>query len=171
MEFTNLRAVLKDLADEIGSNYASQLGANGHDATFTLSRSAADPSLHRVEVESDGVVVTFDLPAYWKYVENGTPPHWPPKAAIDKWIEVKPVIPRPGRDGRIPSPSQLSYLIRRKIATVGTTGTGDLKEARDRTLPWWFDRISAAILEDVQAELGDVLLHTGGPRIIEGRLL
>lgn len=167
MEYANLRAVLKELADEVGQNYADTLQRNGHPTTQnTLGLSALDPALHHVEVESYGLSVSLDLPSYWKYVEHGTTPHWPPAAAIDKWIQIKPVIPRPGRDGRIPSPASLSFLIRRKIAEVGTEGTNDLANARDRTLPWWYERIKAALLDDVQEELGDVILKVGGGQTI-----
>lgn len=168
MDFPHLRSVLKELGDEIGRNYASVLGQHGRNTTQrTLARSAEDSALHKVVAESDGYTVTFDLPTYWKYVENGTRPHWPPKAAIDRWIEIKPVIPRPGRDGRIPSPASLSYLIRRKIATVGTEGTHDLRAAREHTLPWWYDRIKEAMLQDVADQFADTILKVGGGKVIE----
>ena len=36
---------------------------------------------------------------------------------------MKPVLPRPGRNGKLPSTEQLAYLIGRKISKVGTKPT------------------------------------------------
>lgn len=149
LDFPALTAALKTMADEIGTNYGDSLTRNKHDATKALSTAARDTTLHKITVEGDDIVVTFDLPSYWKYVENDTRPHWPPYEAIAKWIEVKPVIPRPGRNGRIPTPKQLNYLIRRKIATEGTTGTHDLEKAVSASLPFWETKIAEALADDL----------------------
>ena len=169
-DYPRLEAVLKEFADELGYNYADTIERNGHNASRALSKAAADPGLHRIEVERDGYLVVFDLPSYWKYIEHGTRPHWPPHDAIRRWIDIKPVIPRPDKRGRIPSPESLTFLIRRKIAAVGTEGTGDLATSRDRTLPWWMDRIREAFAADLQEDLDEVLLKGIGGRVIEGRL-
>ena len=67
--------------------------------------------------------VYFDLPPYFYFAENGRRPGgFPPPDAILKWIQFKRLVPRPGRDGKIPSTNQLVYLISRKIATKGTKG-------------------------------------------------
>ena len=67
--------------------------------------------------------VYFDLPPYFYFAENGRRPgKFPPPDAILKWIQFKRLVPRPGRDGKIPSTNQLVYLISRKIATKGTKG-------------------------------------------------
>lgn len=167
MTFDNLREVLRDFAHDVGENYAAVIESNRHNASRTLSSSATDPMRQKVTLEAGSMVVSFDLPEYWKYIENGTRPHWPPLDAIARWIEIKPVIPRPGRDGRIPSPASLSYLIRRKIANVGTEGTHDLRAAREHTLPWWYDRIKAAMLQDVADQFADTILKVGGGKVIE----
>ena len=67
--------------------------------------------------------VYFDLPAYFQFAENGRRPgKFPPPDAILKWVQFKRLVPRPGRDGKVPSTNQLVYLISRKIATKGTEG-------------------------------------------------
>ena len=67
--------------------------------------------------------VYFDLPPYFHFAENGRRPgKFPPPDAILKWVQFKRLVPRPGRDGKIPSTNQLVYLISRKIATKGTEG-------------------------------------------------
>lgn len=65
----------------------------------------------------------FDLPSYFPFSEYGRRPgKFPPPDVILKWIQFKRLIPRPGRDGKVPSTNQLVYLISRKIATKGTEG-------------------------------------------------
>lgn len=67
--------------------------------------------------------VYFDLPQYFHFAENGRRPgKFPPPDAILKWVQFKRLVPRPGRDGKVPSTNQLVYLISRKIATKGTEG-------------------------------------------------
>ena len=67
--------------------------------------------------------VHFDLPSYFQFAENGRRPgKFPPPDAILKWVQFKRIVPRPGRDGKVPSTNQLVYLISRKIATKGTEG-------------------------------------------------
>ncbi len=60
------------------------------------------------------------LPAHWYNVEFGRKPcppsrHWIPTDALIKWIEVKPIIPRPNKNGNIPTVKQLAFLINRAI--------------------------------------------------------
>ena len=67
--------------------------------------------------------VYFELPSYFPFAENGRRPgKFPPPDAILKWVQFKRIVPRPGRDGKVPSTNQLVYLISRKIATKGTEG-------------------------------------------------
>lgn len=149
-EYPHLEAALKQMSEEIGHNYSDSLRRNGHDATTALSTWAADVTKHKIQVETDTIAVIFDLPSYWKYVEEDTRPHWPPEKPIAAWIEVKPVLPSPGRNGKLPTPAQLNFLIRRKIATVGTTGTHELAQALDVSIPFWAQRLAEALAEDLQ---------------------
>ena len=67
--------------------------------------------------------ISFDLPSYFPFSEYGRRPgKFPPPDVILKWIQFKRLVPRPGRDGKVPSTNQLVYLISRKIATKGTEG-------------------------------------------------
>ena len=67
--------------------------------------------------------IAFLLPPYFPFAEYGRRPgKFPPPDAILKWIQFKRLVPRPGRDGKVPSTNQLVYLISRKIATKGTEG-------------------------------------------------
>lgn len=67
--------------------------------------------------------VYFELPPYFYFAENGRRPgKFPPPDVILKLVQLKRLVPRPGRDGKVPSTNQLVYLISRKIATKGTEG-------------------------------------------------
>lgn len=77
----------------------------------------------KVEMDTRGWHITITLPEYAMYVDKGTKPHFPPVDKIKEWIEVKPVIPRPMSNGRLPSTEQLAFLIARKISKVGTKPT------------------------------------------------
>lgn len=151
MDFPALRGVLQDLADDIKAGYIDQLTVDDHIASGDLINTMT------VEVRQGdrAFSVTMDVNKYWKYLEEGISPTgkygnpgWKAYPFIREWIDIKPVIPRPGPDGRIPSPKQLAYLITRKIVEEGTTPSRNLEKTKDAILPIYMDRIRAAILED-----------------------
>lgn len=128
-EITNLfAAALKDKLEENGSN-----------ATHQLSNSIKDI----VKFDGKYLTVSIQLEEYYKYVENGRKAgKFPPVDAIKKWITIKPVIPR-GKNGKVPTENQLSYLIGRKIAREGTRANPFLEPTiRDFKL---VDKIYAAV--------------------------
>ena len=158
LELTELQKVLQDFATDIRDRYRDVLAHNDHIA----SRKLVDSIKTQVVVGDNAYEVTMTLEDYWKYVEEDTPPHWPPRDAILKWIDVKPIIPRPDDNGRIPSPKQLAFLIGRAMAgkspnqeklknpNGGTTGTHDLAKTKEDILPWWREQISIALGHDME---------------------
>lgn len=146
IELNELHKVLQDFANDIRDRYRDVLANNDHIA----SRNLYDSIKTQVVVEDNAYEVTMTLADYWKYVENDTRPHFPPPDAILRWIEIKPVIPRPDANGRIPTPKQLAFLIGRKISQEGTTGTHDLAQTKDNILPWYRERISQALGHDME---------------------
>lgn len=146
LELTELQNVLQRFAIDIRDRYRDVLANNDHIA----SRKLVDSVRTEVVVGDHYYEVTMTLMDYWKYVEEDTKPHFPPPDAILKWIQVKPVIPRPGANGRIPTQKQLAFLIGRKIAREGTTGTHDLAKTKDDILPWYMEEITKALGHDMQ---------------------
>lgn len=142
---TALVDILRELGENVREGYVNKLIRNGRPTT---ENTLASTVTSQVEVNGTTYSVVLNLQEYWKYVEEGTRPHWPPPSAILHWIEVKPVIPRPDEKGRIPTPKQLAYLIGRKIAREGTKGTHDLKETTDTLLGYYEDRIKEALETD-----------------------
>ena len=95
--------------------------------------------------------VYFELPSYFPFAENGRRPgKFPPPDAILKWIQFKRLVPRPGRDGKVPSTNQLVYLISRKIATKGTEGKHLFEKTLDDPN---LDNIADKLVELITAEL------------------
>lgn len=147
--FERTEKALREYGERVAAAYREKM--RGHDH-FTLS---ADTLINRVAVvvQKDGtsISVALRLADYWKYVEFGTRPHWPPPGALLPWIEAKPILPQPDRNGRIPTPQQLDYLIRRKIAREGTKGTHDLTESVEEINAKYLDYIADAVSEDIDA--------------------
>lgn len=109
-------------------------------------------------------LVIFNLQEYWKYIEDGTRPHWPPPGSLIPWIRVKPILPRPDSRGRLPTEKQLDFLIRRRIAGKapdghggfkpgGTTGSHDLERAEEALRAEWMPKIQQALIQDVSEEM------------------
>ena len=95
--------------------------------------------------------VYFELPQYFPFAENGRRPgKFPPPDAILKWVQFKRLVPRPGRDGKVPSTNQLVYLISRKIATKGTEGKHLFEKTLDDPN---LDNIADKLVELITAEL------------------
>lgn len=125
INLNNVMATLEEYAKEVRNQYQDNLIKDNKIATGDLLNSV------EYQIVQNGMTyeVQLKLQDYWKYVEYGTKPHFPPMDKILEWIMVKPVIPKPNDNGDLPSPKQLAYLIARKISIKGTDGTEDLEEA------------------------------------------
>lgn len=112
LELTTIKKITDDFVVEL----KNKLTANKTNASGTLSN-----SIRGIVKQNDKyIVISIQLEDYWKYIENGTKPHWPPLLVIKRWISVKPVLPRPLPNGKLPTANQLAFLIARKISKVGT---------------------------------------------------
>lgn len=129
--------------------YKGNLVASGRPASGDL----IDSLRYEVKLNAQTFAVDIHLKDYWKYIEDGTRPHWPPVDAIRRWIEVKPVIPRPMANGKLPTPSQLAFLIGRKISRVGTEGKDDFKRASDAIFERMEMSVALAVTEDLERQV------------------
>lgn len=114
---------IKDITNDFVVELKNRLKANDSYASGNLAKSIKGV----VKQNGKYVIISIQLEDYWKYIENGTKPHWPPVDAIKKWITVKPILPRPLKSGKLPTDNQLAYLIGRKISKVGTKAKPFLK--------------------------------------------
>lgn len=155
IQLNELLQVLMDLARDIEDNYKEQLAVSGR---YTAEYALIDSVRTQVRVGDSGYEVVMNLNDYWKYVENGTKPHFPPPDKILTWIQIKPIIPRPDALGRTPTENQLAYLIGRKIAREGTEGTHDLEKTKDAIIPFYRERIAQALGHDMENYIRKVLV-------------
>ena len=107
-----------EVCNQIADIYRKKMDAAGYDKNGELYNFK-----WTTEWKDNLFEVHFDLPSYFPFAENGRRPgKFPPPDAILKWVQFKRIVPRPGRNGKVPSTNQLVYLISRKIATKGTEG-------------------------------------------------
>ena len=97
LELTELQKVLQDFATDIRDRYRDVLANNDHIA----SRKLVDSIKTQVVVGDNAYEVTMTLEDYWKYVEEDTPPHWPPRNANCLGVGILPSDPGLGITGLI----------------------------------------------------------------------
>lgn len=163
IELTELQKVLQEYAKDAEELYRNQL-TNGEK---NASKKLLDSVKSNVVVGESAYEITLTLEHYWKYVEFGRqgkdssplkaypgayPPGkaaFPPMNAILEWIKVKPVIPRPDVNGRIPTQKQLAFLIGRKIWTEGIEPFPALHRTQEELNKIYQEKIAAALASDV----------------------
>lgn len=164
----HLKQVLTAYAEDAERLYKDNLRNEGKIASGELL-----DSVHAVVTGDDAVAyeVKLNLAYYWKFVEGGSkgkvssplgavyPAHWPPVDALLNWIQVKPVIPRPLANGKLPTPGQLAFLIGRKIYTKGI----DPVPALEDTLKALNERYRVEIAKALALDVRDYLYSTLRP--------
>lgn len=148
IDLPHVQAVMEEMAIAIRNEYQDNLIRN--------DRIASGDLLNNIEYEITRGDFTYTIYVkmkdYWYYVENGRKAgKMPPIDNILNWIKIKPVLPRPNVEGKLPTPQQLAFLIARKIGEEGTQGTQDLRKATDTIWDTFEDRLYEAIDEDVDA--------------------
>lgn len=107
---------VKEIVDNFISSCKQTLESKDINSSGNLSKSIKGI----VKMNGKYLTVSISLEDYWKYIEYGTNPHFPPVDKIREWIRVKPVLPRPLASGKLPTENQLAFLIGRKISKFGT---------------------------------------------------
>ena len=144
--FTNTERVLAEYTEQLATLYKSNLKAEGKYASGTLINSVQGLYTR----DGNTFTVSLRLENYWKYVEYGRKPgKFPPPNAIRRWVEIKPVIPRPMANGKLPTINQLTYLISRKIAEEGITPTYALRNTSEALTDAFRQRIIDALTADL----------------------
>lgn len=140
---------IRNICQQIADVYRDKMNNAGYDPNGELMKFT-----WVTELNGNLFELYFNLPLYWQYAENGRRPgKFPPPDAILKWIQFKRLVPRPGRDGKIPSTNQLAYLISRKIALHGTEGKHLLQQTIDETYNTLVDLLVDAITDRIENEL------------------
>lgn len=154
MEFKNLKSVLLDYAIAVQNEYKDNLLLSNRLATGELIRSVK----YQLDFEERTFIVSLNLEDYWRWVEKGTSAHFPPLDAIREWIKAKPVLPTPMKNGKLPTPNQLAYLIGRKISEVGTEGSHDLEKSSKTISEEYEELILEALEKDINEDLDQTFI-------------
>lgn len=160
IKFPNLERVLMEFGEELKDQYQKNLVKNDRVATHNL----LDSVEFILKKGMSSYTVSLNLADYWVYVENGRGPtkssgNGELRRAILDWINAKPVLPHPDKNGNLPTPQQLAYLISRKIHREGTEGTHDLRNATEDIYGNFQERIYEAIEKDVDEALIKIFLY------------
>ena len=128
IQFNHLQDALARYSQAIADQYKQNLEDSGRRATGQLISSVNT----RVSVDGSVFEIELQLEDYYYYVENGRGPgKFPPPEKILEWIRVKPILPTPDINGKLPTENQLAFLIGRKIANEGFEGTHDLENTME----------------------------------------
>ena len=142
LDLTDIQQLLQQFIQAVREDLAQQ----NINASSKLSKSLKSV----VKQKGKWIEISISLEDYWKYIEYGTRPHFPPIQAIRKWIDVKPVLPRPMK-GKLPTKDQLAFLIARKISKVGTRPKPFLnKTISDFNL---IDKVYDLLLNQIQQQI------------------
>lgn len=155
-DWTHTQAVLEEYGQRVIEAYKRQLHSRGKPASGKL----ANEVTYKVKKAGTMISVVLNLADYWIYVEKGRKAggKFPPLGAIRKWIEVKPIIPRPDDNGRVPTIPQLTYLIGRKIAEQGIPPTNALSLSVEAVYQDMLTELQRAIAQDIQDEVTVTLM-------------
>lgn len=151
LEFKNVKSVLNDFGKFLVEEYQDNLILEDAIASKTLYNSLQ----YKVENGNNSFEVKLSLEDYWKYIENGRKPgKWPPISAIKRWIEIKPVLPRPMANGKLPTNE-------RKIGLEGIKPRPILQKSIDDVFEVMREFLEEALAKDIQEEFELILLSMG----------
>lgn len=108
---------------------------------------------------SSNYIVTINLEEYWRNISYGRKPgsRMPPVEAIEKWITVKKIIPRPlilpNKKSIIPTVQQLAFIIARSIAKKGIQAKPFMRETIAETIETFKDKLIITLKEDIISEI------------------
>ena len=154
-DFRHTMKALNDFGQKIVDNYKAELQAcNYQDGQLyrTLSYS--------VKMNNNSSwLISISLEEYWRYIENGRRPgaKMPPVSAIENWIKVKQILPRPLtlKSGKsvVPTIPQLSFLIARKIGRDGIRPRPFFKQSFESAKREFLHIIEEAVIADIKESL------------------
>lgn len=155
IRFTNTLDVLNDFGKFLVEEYKDNLILNDAIASGSLY----DSITYIIEDRGKSIEVKLSLNEYAKYIENGRKPgKFQPISAIKRWIEIKPVLPRPMSNGKLPTNEQLAFLIARKIGLEGIKPRPILQKSIDDVFEVMREFLEEALAKDIQEEFELILL-------------
>lgn len=159
IQFKNTIAFLNDFGKELVENYKDRLILGDINASDNLY----DSVRCRVDAGTAGRLdVKLTLAHYWRYIEEGRVKGiWPPIDAIEKWIEVKPIIPRPNDNGELPTNRDLAFRFANKIFREGIPAKPILEKSIEEIWGVFEEFLQDALSKDISSEL-DIMYREVG---------
>ena len=152
MKFSRTEALLNSFAQTIVNRYRDKISEYSSGKLYKTID-------YTITSKSDSYLVTINLEEYWKFIEKGrrAGAKMPPVSAIENWIKVRKIIPRPvalksGKQ-RVPTVQQLAYVIARSIARNGIAARPLMREYIEDTMKDFQSKLTAAVREDVLENL------------------
>lgn len=142
---------INNICADLLERYKQSLKDNNHIASGNLYNTAK----YKCSFDGKWFEVSFILDSTWRYLENGTKPHFPPLEAIERWITVKHIIPTTN-SGKIPYTKQLAFLIARGISKNGTKPTKLLQQTidgADDLIAKLIDALENQLQKEIQEEI------------------
>ena len=160
LAFWHLQEALEEIGKEIVKLYKEKLQQPDASGFTRVASGQLLNSVNFLVLRSDREIwVELHLEDYWKYLEYGTQPHWPPVDAIKEWIKIKPVLPRPDKNGKLPTQEQLAYLIGRKISREGTQPYMLYNQTLDALNDWISNKIEEAVTLDLEDDINFIFIR------------
>lgn len=145
MEYTNLTEALEGYCRDFREAYKRNLEKDGRKASGTL----IDSIELQIQTHGTTIIVLLNVADYYYYVEQGRKAgKRPPFGKILQWVQEKPIIPREGPNGKLPTEKQLAFLISRKIGNEGYDGKPSLQETIDEVNSRYIPILQAALQAD-----------------------
>lgn len=153
----NVALALEEYGREVRNKYQDELISGDRIASGKLLNSVD----FRVVSDNGTYEVQLLLMNYWKYLEYGIKgkknpnspfanPGWKAYPFIKEWIKVKPVLPRPMKNGKLPTLNQLSFLITRSIVKNGTSPGEELQDSLEAVNERFRDKLIVALQKDAE---------------------
>ena len=172
-EFPELEKVLKDMGAKMREFMRNRL-ENHKPYKTNASYGLSDSIQYLIEKDNQAYEVNISLADYWKYVENGTGPHWAPIKPLKEWVIVKPVLPTVTqkkikwtlKDGTVkektvsylPTVDQLAYAVKWKIHEKGTEAQPFFWNSVEDAVKEFEDRIEEALSKDMDRNVETILM-------------
>ena len=141
---------INNICADLLERYKQKMKDGNHIASGNLYNTAK----YKCSFDGKWFEVSFILDSTWRYLENGTKPHFPPIEEIERWVTVKHIIPTTN-SGKIPSTKQLAFLIARGISKNGTKPTKLLQQTvdgADDLINLIVDEIAKQLQEEINKE-------------------
>lgn len=175
--FTHLEAVLDEYADAAVRIYAENVAKEGANASGDLVNFLRGEVL----TNQGGYEVTLQLNHYWEFLEGGTKgkeypnalckQHRPPISAICRWVEIKPILPRPATAKRkAQSLDSLAWAIAKSIERNGIRPRPILATTIKELNEQYLQRLQDALALDTQGYIHLMLGEVRSLPAIETKL-